>query len=159
GLAHDHEASQPEEGNVRSLEHGTVAVRDRAYLRGEPIGDEIEAVAPRGLGSIGRARACPERRMRFLERLRLFRHGGVMIELAVESERARGQRLAQDLQRFEVHFLSVVGIDSVIGGLDRRDAADSQLEAPLAELVEHADLLSHAQWMMQRKGIDERTEV
>src|SRR5262249_60921268 len=81
GLAHDHEASQPEQGDVRSLEHGAVAVRDRAYLRGEGIGDEIEAIAPRGLGSIGGARACPERRMRFLARL----DGYTLARPAIES--------------------------------------------------------------------------
>jgi hypothetical protein len=80
--------------------------------------------------------------VRLLQRLELHRHVGIAIELAVKRERALGERLSQDLQRFEIHFLSVIGIDPVIGGFDRRDAAaDAQLEAAPAELVEHADLL------------------
>src|SRR5262249_42752192 len=57
-------------------------------------------------------------------------------------------------------LLSVVGLDPVIGGLDRRDAAaDAELEASPAELVEHADLLHHPQRMVERKRIDQWTEA
>jgi hypothetical protein len=98
--------------------------------------------------------------MRLLERLELDRHVGIVIKFAVKRERPPGQRLAQDLQRFEIHLLPVVGLDPVIGGLDRRDAAaDAELEAPPAELVEHANLLHHPQRMVERKGIDQRTEA
>ena len=142
GLGHDHEASQAQHGSVRALERRAVAVGHRANLGGQGVGDQIEAVAARGLGAVGRPGAGPERRVRLLQRLELHRHVGIAIELAVKRERALGERLAQDLQRFEVHFLSVIGIDPVIGGFDRRDAAaDAQLEAAPAELVEHADLL------------------
>jgi hypothetical protein len=57
--------------------------------------------------------------MRLLERFELDRHVGIVVELAVKRERAPGQRLAKDLQRFDIHLLSVVGIDAEIGGLDR----------------------------------------
>src|SRR5215813_32106 len=120
----------------------------------------MKAVAAGGLRSIGRARSRPERRMWFLERFELQRHVGIVIELAVKRERPPGQRLAQDLQRFEIHLLSVVGLDPVIGGLDRRDAAaDAELEASPAELVEHADLLHHPQRMVELKRIDQWTEA
>ena len=36
---------------------------------------------------------------------------------------------------------------------------DAELEASLAELVEHADLLHHAQRMVERKRIDQGTEA
>src|SRR5499426_3878905 len=120
----------------------------------------MEAVAAGGLRSIGRARSRPEWRMRLLERFELDRYVGIAIELAVKRERPFGQRLTQDLQRFEIHLLSVVGVDPVIGGFDRGDAAaDAELEASPAELIEHADLLHHPQRMMERKGIDQRTEA
>src|SRR5215813_1804360 len=120
----------------------------------------MEAVAAGSLRSVGRARSRPERRMRLLERFELDRYVGIAIELAMKRERPPGQRLAQDLQRFEIHLLSVVGVDPVIGGFDRRDAAaDAELEAPCAELVEHANLLRHPQRMVERKGIDQRTEA
>src|SRR5215475_12755312 len=115
----------------------------------------MEAVAAGGLRSIGRARSRPERRMRLLEWFELDRHVGIVIKFAVKGERPPGQRLAQDLQCLEIHLLSVVRVDPVIGGFDRRDAAaDAELEAPPAELVEHADLLHHPQRMMEWKGID-----
>jgi hypothetical protein len=98
--------------------------------------------------------------MRLLERLELHRHVGIVVELAVKRERAAGQRLAHDLQRFEIHLLPMVGIDPEISGLDRRDAAaDAELEAPPAQRVEHADLLDQAQRVMERKRVDQRTEA
>jgi hypothetical protein len=54
----------------------------------------------------------------------------------------------------------MVGIDPVIGRLDWRDAvADPEIEAPVAHLIEHADLLDHPQRMMQRQRIDQRAEA
>src|SRR5262249_9898867 len=115
----------------------------------------MEAVAAGGLRSIGRARSRPERRMRLLERLELERDVGIVIKFAMKRERPPGQRLGEELQRFEIHLLPVVGVDPVIGGFDWRDAAaDAELEAPSAELVEHANLLRHPQRMVERKGID-----
>jgi hypothetical protein len=91
---------------------------------------------------------------------KLDRHVDIAIELAVKRQRALGECLPQYLQRFEIHLLSVIGIDPVVGGLDRRDAAaDAQLEAAPAELVEHADLLDHSQGVVERKRVDEGTET
>src|SRR5215472_16715575 len=67
----------------------------------------MEAVAAGSLRSIGRARSRPERRMRLLERLELDGHVGIVIKFAVKRERPPGQRLAQDLQRLEIHLLSI----------------------------------------------------
>jgi hypothetical protein len=54
----------------------------------------------------------------------------------------------------------VIGVDPIIGGLDRRDAAaDAEVEASAAHLIEHADFLDHPQRMMQRQRVDERAEA
>jgi hypothetical protein len=78
----------------------------------------------------------------------------------MKCQRPAGHCLTQDLQRLEIDFLPLRGIDPVIRGLDRRDAApDAELEAPSAELVEHADLLDQAQRVVERKHIDQRAEA
>src|SRR3954470_24209430 len=98
--------------------------------------------------------------MRLLERLELHRDVGIVVELAVKGQRPAGQCLAQDLKRFEIDLLPVCRIDPVIRGFDRRDAApDTELEASLAELVEHADLLHQAQRVVEGKRIDQGTET
>ena len=51
-------------------------------------------------------------------------------------------------------------IDAVVAELIGRDAAaDAELEPPVAEMVEQADLLGDLQGMAQRQDVDERAEA
>ncbi len=98
--------------------------------------------------------------MRLLERLEFDGHAGIVVELSAEAHGPGCQRLAQDLQRFEIHLLPLIGINPVISSLDRRNAApDAEIETAAADLVEHADFLRHSERMVQRQGIDQRPET
>ena len=51
-------------------------------------------------------------------------------------------------------------VEAVGLGLERRHAAaDAELEAPAAHLIEHADFLDQAQRMIERQQIDQRAEA
>ena len=51
-------------------------------------------------------------------------------------------------------------VEAVGPGLERRHAAaDAELEAPAAHLIEHADFLDQAQRMIERQQIDQRAEA
>ena len=89
--------------------------------------------------------------MRLLERLKLHRHVGIVVEPAMKRQCPLRQRLPQDLQRLDIHLLPMIGVDPEIGSLDRRNpSSDAEIEASAAELIEHADFLDHAQRMMER---------
>src|SRR5262249_17646278 len=87
GLAHDHEAGEPQHRGMRRLERGAVALHPGTDLSGKRMSGEREAGAAGGLRSVGTASSRPKRRMRLLERLELDRHVGIVVKFAVERER------------------------------------------------------------------------
>src|SRR5205085_9458611 len=114
----------------------------------------------RALHARRRGRAVPQRRMRLLPRLDFERHLVEAVELAVKVERAALQAAHDHLERFGEHSWRLIRIDAVVARLDRRDAAaDAELEAPAAHLVEHADFLDQAERMIERQRVDYRPEA
>ena len=64
------------------------------------------------------------------------------------------------MKRFMIHRAALREIERVVRGLERRHAAaDAELEAPAAHLVEHADFLDQAQRMIERQQINQRAEA
>ena len=75
-------------------------------------------------------------------------------------EAAGDQALQHETQHFIEALCGGPGIDAEEGGLvGRGAAADAQLEAAAAHLVEHADLFGQAQRMIEAERIDQRAET
>ena len=120
----------------------------------------VEVAARRALGAVGHVHAVPDRRMRFLQRLDLHRHVAEGEPLALEIEHLVRQALEHELDRLGIDRLRLVGIGAVVLDLDRhRAAAEADLEAAAAQLVEHADFLDQPQRMVERHRPHQRTEA
>src|SRR5262249_49710756 len=78
---------------------------------------------------------------------------------ALEAAPLGGGPLEPELARLRVDLLRILWIDAVIFELDRRGAApEAELEAPAAQLVEHADFLDQPQRVVERHWPDQRTK-
>ena len=74
----------------------------------------------------------------------------------MEGERAFGQPLEDEVERFGIDRLRLFRVLPVIDQLGRhRAAAEADLKPAAAQLIEHADLLDHAQRMIERQRIDQ----
>ena len=59
-----------------------------------------------------------------------------------------------------IHRLGLGEVEPVGGGLKHRNAAaDAELEAAAAQLIDHADLFDQAERMIERQQIDQRPEA
>ena len=86
--------------------------------------------------------AIPERRMRLLQRAQFDRHVLVGEVLAFIGQRIGGQAGADALEGIEENIARAVVFDLVIFQLiGRHSAADADIEAAVAEMIEHADFL------------------
>jgi hypothetical protein len=105
-------------------------------------------------------RPVPQRRVRFLQRFDLHRHVVELVVLAVPGEAFRRERLQDQLQPLRVDclpFFRILAVERNLVG--HRAAAEADLHASAAQMIEHADFFQHAQRMMQRQRIDERAEA
>ena len=97
--------------------------------------------------------------MRLLQRPQRYRHVLVDEVLAPVGERVGRQAGADAVERVDEDVARVVVRDLVESELVGRDAAaDADLEPAVAEMVEHADFLDHAQRRIERQQIDQRPE-
>ncbi len=145
---------------ARFLPFGAIAVGDDAHGFGRRVADHVEAAGRREFGTLRIRQAVPDGRVGALERRQLQRYVLEAVIAALERQRAAAQRLQDHLPRLEVHRLRFRRIDAEMLDLDRRNAApDAQLEAPAAQLVEHADFLRQAQRVIQGERVDQRAEA
>ena len=80
--------------------------------------------------------------------------------LAGEIHRIARQRLHDDVIRLDIGRLRPVRIDSPISQLVRRGAAaDADLDAASAQMIEHADFFGEPQRVMRRQHIDQGAEA
>ena len=117
-------------------------------------------IAVRGAGgAVGGVHAIPDRRVGKLARL--GREGDVVVRWLVgQFHRAGGEGIEDAGEVVAVDRFGGGGIDAEIGGFDRRcAAAEADVQAAAAELVEHADFLRQAQRMIERQGVDHRAEA
>src|SRR6185312_1383919 len=106
------------------------------------------------------ADAVPQRRVRPLHRAYRHVHAVEAVELAGEAELIDREALEQQLKGLVIHRLGRGEIERVILAFERRHAAaDAELEAAAAQLVEHADFLYQAQRMIERQQEDHRPEA
>src|SRR6185437_7259541 len=81
-------------------------------------------------------------------------------ELALEIEDFAGETLQHGRERLFIELGFLIRIDPEIAGFDRRDAAaDAELEASPAHLIEHANLFDQVERMMDGQGVDKRAEA
>ena len=80
--------------------------------------------------------------------------------LAAKSTSSLRQRLHDDGIGLDIHRLRLIRIDTEIVEFMRRGAAaDADLDAAAAQMIEHADFFGEPQWMMRRQHIDQRAET
>ena len=80
--------------------------------------------------------------------------------LSFERQLVGRQALQDELEGLVVDLAGLREIEAVGCGLERRHAAaDAELEAPAAHLIEHADFLDQPQRMVERQQIDQRAEA
>ena len=95
--------------------------------------------------------------MRLLHGSEFHRHVADVANGCLRIDGALVQALQHDFEPFRIVARRVAGIDAEIFELDGRGAtAEAHLEATVAQLIEHADLLDQPQRMMQRQRIDQR---
>jgi len=83
-----------------------------------------------------------------------------IVKLAFEAELVGGEAFQEQLERLVIHRPGLRKIERVVRRLERRHAAaDAKLEAPAAHLIEHADFLDQAQWMIEGEEINQRPEA
>jgi hypothetical protein len=83
-----------------------------------------------------------------------------MIVLARKVDLVLCQRLHDDGVGLYIHRLRLIRVDPEIVQLMRRGAAaDADLDAAAAEMIQHADLLGESQRMMRRQHIDQCAEA
>ena len=71
-----------------------------------------------------------------------------------------GQRLHDDGKGLDIHRLRLLVIDAEIVELVRRGAAaDADLDATAAEVIQHADFLGEPQRVVRRQHVDQRAET
>src|SRR5262245_6062119 len=160
----DDEASEAELGEggrarVNLRPDGPIAIHGETRLVRRVETDHVEIAARRALSALRRMNAIPDRGMRFLQRLDFHRHAAEGKSPALEVEHLVGQSLEHKVDRLRVNLLRVLWIDAVVFELDGRGAApEAELEAPAAQLVEHADFLDQPQRVVERHRPDQRTE-
>ena len=104
--------------------------------------------------------AIPQRWMRALHRAEDHRHFIEAVELAFKGQLVRGEALEQHLKGLMIHRLRLRKIERVVRGLERRHAAaDAELQAPAAHLIEHADFFDEPQRMIKGQQIDHRAKA
>ena len=136
-----------------------VGVDARFGGAGRPERHEMQALRASPGGANRARRRIPERRMRLLQRPQRDRHVLVDEVLAPVGERVGRQAGADAVERIDEDVARVVVRDLVEAELVGRDAAaDADLEPAVAEMVEHADFLDHAQRRIERQQIDQRPE-
>jgi hypothetical protein len=69
--------------------------------------------------------------------------------------------LLDDGEGFEIARVVRLGVGLLAPevGLHHPAAADTDLQAPVAEVIEHADLFDQPQWMVQGQHVDARAET
>src|SRR5207237_5136985 len=88
------------------------------------------------------------------------RHLVKLVVLAFERQLVRGEAIENELECFVIDLCGLREVEPICAGLERRHAPpDSELEAPAAHLIEHADFLDQAQRMIERQEIDEWAET
>src|SRR3989442_274685 len=98
--------------------------------------------------------------MRLLQGLERNRHVLVAEMLAGIGERVGGQPRADAAERIDENLARPVVLDLVVLELERRDAAaDADLEASLAQVIENADFLDQPQRRIERQQVDQRPEA
>ena len=84
----------------------------------------------------------------------------VAVELALVVQGLVGQPFQQHLERLLEHGRPVLGVDSEPRHLVGDDApANPQLQAAVAQVVQHADLLNQAQGIIEGQQIDQGTKA
>jgi hypothetical protein len=97
--------------------------------------------------------------MRKLRRLHLDRHVFEMIVLAAKVDLVFRQRLHDDAVSLDIHRLCLVRIDvEIVQFMRRRAAADPDLDAAPAQMVQHADFLGQPQRVVSRQHVDQCAE-
>ena len=126
----------------RAADSAPVGVGDRADHRGGQQRDDVDLVLGRPLRAAGVRDAEPQRRVR-----RWTGESGMgtrveAVALAVVRQLVAGQALEQDLEALVEALAPAIPVDVEEADLDRRHArADAELQPPVAEVVEHADLV------------------
>ena len=74
-------------------------------------------------------------------------------------ERVGGQPGAEAIEGVDENLARILVLDLVILELERRDpAADTDFHPPIAQVIEHGDLLDQPQRRIEREQIDQRAE-
>src|SRR6516225_2099582 len=98
--------------------------------------------------------------MRALQRPQDHRHVVKLVMLALERQLVAGEALQDEFEGLVINLAGLREVEAVSARLERRDAApDAELEAPAADLIEHADFLDQAQRMIERQEVDEGAEA
>src|SRR5262249_56481197 len=110
-------------------------------------------------GGLRRRHALPQWGVRALHGLELHRHAAELVMTPAIRQRLLRQPGEDDLERFLVDLGRFQEIHVVVRELVGRDATpDAELEAPAAQLIEHANLLDQAERKIERQDVDERAE-
>src|SRR6516225_5465888 len=124
-----------------------------------PQRDPVHAVAGGECGTLPAAQPVPERRVWALARLHHDRNVGEVETPAVIVNAIAREPLAKNVEDVLEIFARSVEIDPVGFELHGRDAAaNADVEAPPAQVIEHAQLLEQAQRMIERKQVKQRAE-
>src|SRR5712692_9063605 len=110
-----------------------IAIGEDARFMGRVQADDIESPARGPLRALDGMDAIPDRRMRFLQRFKLYRNMIEREKLALEIERPLGEALEDEIERLRVNPLRILRLLSVERDLDGRGAsAEADLEPSAA---------------------------
>src|SRR3989442_1867875 len=123
----------------------------------EPTGEHVEPAAHGRLQRIRALRRDPDRRMRFLERLREHRRLGDLEELAVVAEGPALEGFHDDVDGLVPALAPALELEAEpLELVVLVAAAEADVEAPAAQQVERGNLLGDHQWMVERHDDDGR---
>ncbi len=95
-----------------------------------------------------------------MHRLQVDRYVPVGEVLAGEIDHVPGERLHEHVVGLDIHRRRKVVIDAeIIELMWRGAAADADLEASAAEVIEHADLFGEPERVMRGQHIDQRAQT
>src|SRR5262249_53815546 len=132
-----------------------IAITDRPRAGGRSKRHDVNAARCSPGNRIGVGRSVPDRWMRTLHGFGLNKIVFVVVEPTLEVENVGFECAHQHRERFLIHRRCLGGIDSKSLMLNERTAtAHAHSQAPAAQVIEHADFLIEAQWVIERQYVD-----
>ena len=105
------------------------------------------------------AQAVPERRVRTLQRLHDHRHVVKVEPIALIVDAVAGEALVEDIENVIEIPARLAKVHPIGLELHRGNTApEADVESPIAEMIEHAQLLEQPQRMVEREKIEQRAE-